>query len=108
MRGHEYKGDVLLIRLLDSHDGLLCSNMEQCIDDIMGLVRDDIARCALDMETRKYLNSSGLGELIRLKDVLLDRNLTLVLFNLSDRVRSLLDMVGVLDFFIIMNDETEL
>lgn len=103
---HRYFNNILIIEL-DNEDAIIQYNMDKFIEDTMSLYKSGKV-IALDMSKKSYLNSTGLGELIKMKDNLFDNDINLVLINPSDRVKSLLSMVGVDQFFKIITDENQL
>ena len=60
------------------------------------------------MSRKRYLNSSGLGELIFIKDRLTDAGAELVLLGVTENVSSLLEMVGLDEFFTVLSSEDQI
>ena len=65
-------------------------------------------KIAFDMSSKSFLNSTGLGELVAIKDGLIDKGIELVLLNPSEKVESLINMVGLDQFFSFVSSEDEL
>lgn len=105
---YHFKNDVLVINLRESGGRLKMQDTDDFIRQIISAGRPSIKKIAFDMSSQEFLNSTGLGELIQIKDSLMDRNIKLLLINPSLRVKSLITMVGVDQFFQIFNNEDEL
>lgn len=103
---HHYKNDILIVEVLGK-DGMIQDNINDLIEELLKLNKGKNT-IALDMTGKSYLNSNGLGQLIKIKDTLLDKSINLVIINPADRVKSLLNMVGVDEFFNIVNSENNL
>ena len=78
---------------------------QEFVDELLAIPDAASQRVAFDMSKVSYLNSTGLGELVRIKDCLMDRNIELILINPTQRVVSLLSMAGIDRFFNIIDDE---
>ncbi len=84
-------------------------DVSELIDEIVAAItKESSDSVAFNMSKKNYLNSSGLGELVQVKDRLMDHDISLTLINLQEKVRSLLSMVGMLDFFSIIDSENQL
>ncbi|MBP7738869.1 MAG: STAS domain-containing protein [Spirochaetes bacterium] len=105
---HHCTGAALVLVMPEKAGRLAESDLNVFIDDIRGIITPSITTVALDMSRHDFMNSTGLGELVRLKDSLIDSNIELALINCSPRVASLLDMAGVDRFVKIVNSEDEL
>ncbi len=105
---HHFTNDILVISIPDGNGRLISSDIDVFINNIFKLSKTDAGRIALNMSKKSFLNSSGLGELIKVKDRLLDKNIELVLIKPSERVKSLINMVGVDQFFKIIDSEDKL
>ena len=102
---YEYKNDVLVVKI-DEKD----SSFSEIIDgdfckETLELNVHSSGKIAFELTGKKYFNSADLGTLIKIKDILLDEGIELVLINPSDKTTELFDMVGVSDFFVIMKDD---
>jgi len=97
---HEYHNDLLLIQIDDEDGPLVQTDIDIFIKEILQLMsQSHNNKIAFDMSLKKYLNSWGLGQLIKAKDVLYEQGIKLYLINPTQRVSSLLSMVGVDGFF---------
>jgi anti-anti-sigma factor len=105
---HHFTRDVLVIIVPDDKGHLFPEEIHECIGEILTLCGDSTRKVAFNMSGKSYLQSSGLGDLVKIKDALLDRNIGLILTDLSPRVRSLIEMVGVNQFFDIVISEDEI
>jgi anti-anti-sigma factor len=105
---HYHKNKTLVVSITEKEGSLVRGELDDFQREIEDLNRSGNRIIALDMTKKRYLNSSGLGDLIRLKDSLVDRNIDLVLIGVTKNVMSLLEMVGVGDFFTIVNSENDL
>ena len=105
---HHFKKDILIVIIVEDNIGHICKNFDVFIDEIFKLINFSTKIIAFDMSKMSFLNSTGLSELIRVKDKLFDNDIELILINPLSRVRSLLEMIGVDDFFSIIENEDEL
>ena len=104
---HHYKNDILIAELISKKGGMLQDDINELTEELLNLHKGK-DKIALDMTDKAYLNSNGLGQLIKLKDNLLDKGINLIIINPADRVKSLLNMVGVDAFFNIIDNEDQL
>jgi anti-anti-sigma factor len=102
---HHTTHTALVIVLPEGEGRLFDEDLDGCIEQILQLKDRSIGTIAFNMSARLFLNSTGLGDLVKVKDALLDRDIRLVLTNISPRVRSIIDMVGVDSFFSIVENE---
>ncbi|PKL39833.1 MAG: hypothetical protein CVV44_06320 [Spirochaetae bacterium HGW-Spirochaetae-1] len=106
---YRYSGKSVLIIDIDEASGSLVNGtIEDFIETMLTMDRKKSTMIALDMSRKKYLNSSGLGDLIMTKDRLFDQGVELVLIGVAGNIQSLLSMVGVEDFFKLAGNETDL
>ena len=105
---HHVTGSVLVVEIPEGSGHLAGLDVDSFIRAIMEIAGPSISTIAFDMSQLEFLNSSGLGELVKIKDSLMDRNILLALINLSPRVTSLITMAGVDRFFTILSSEDEL
>ena len=105
---HRYLKDVLIVGIPENEGRLINDDLDDFIKELLKLYNGKRKEVALDLSKKTYLNSTGLGELIKVKDRLMDGNVGLALINPTPRVQSLLDMVGVNQFFHIIGSEDEL
>ena len=104
---YRYSGKSVLIIDIDEASGSLVNGtIEDFIETMLTMDRKKSNMIALDMSRKKYLNSSGLGDLIMTKDRLFDQGVELVLIGVAGNIQSLLSMVGVEDFFKLAGNET--
>ena len=101
---------VVVIDIIEKCAGTLVplEEAENFIHSVLNLYNKTAGKISFDLSSKPFLNSSGLGQLIMAKDKLMDKGIDLVLINPTERVRSLLDMVGIADFFHIVDKETDL
>ncbi len=103
---HHITNDVLIVTI-ESAGGVIDEDVDSLLEEIIALSpKKNII--AIDLSGKEFLNSTGLGQLIKIKDVLVDRNIQLLILNPSKRVKSLIDMVGVHRFFNFVDSEDEL
>jgi len=105
---YKYVNNVLIIDISENDGKLSVDDISIFIKDILKINEGRSNRIAFDMTKKEYLNSSGLGELIKVKDHLFDEGIELILINPTARVESLLSMVGVDQFFHIASSEDTL
>jgi anti-anti-sigma factor len=99
---HRFVKNILVVEIAGSDGTLVQQGVDEVISEILGLYDGKAREIALDLTRKTYLNSSGLGDLIKVKDRLSDEGVGLVLINPTPRVTSLLEMVGVIQFFKII------
>jgi len=105
---YRYVNEVVIVDIVEEDGGLVSFDIDDFINNMVELKGEKSKKIVLDMTKRNYLNSSGLSDLIRVKDSLFDRGIELILIGLSDNVRALIRMVGLEYFFKIITSEKEL
>lgn len=105
---HRFHNEIVIIDVGDEDGALVEGEIEKFIDSAAGHVKSEKGIIAFDMSKKKYLNSWGLGQLIKAKDSLTDRGIELYLIKLTPRVSTLLTMVGVDGFFKVVSSENEI
>ena len=105
---YHFKNDVPVINVGAEEGRLTNKDINDLVHQIISTSRPSNKTVALNMSSHSFLNSTGLGELIQVKDRLLDRNIRLVLIHPSPRVKTLLTMAGVDRFFTIFDSEDQL
>lgn len=105
---HRYHKNILIIDVVDGDGKLALQDIDVFINEVLSLYNGKGKEIAIDMSKKSYLNSSGLGDLIKIKDRFMDDGIVLVLIKPTARVLSLLEMVGVIQFFKIIEREDEL
>ena len=105
---HHCNGSVLVVVMPENAGRLAESDIDMFVEDISSLISPPITKVALDLSGQEFMNSTGLGELVRLKDSLIDGNIELALINCTPPVASLIDMAGIDRFFEIVRSEDEL
>ncbi len=105
---YHFNNDMLVVDVGGGEGKIAAGEIDEFIDQIIKLNSRTARSIALNMSEKIFLNSSGLGELIKIKDRLQDRHTELVLVSPGARVISLLDMVGVAQFFKIVKNEDDL
>ena len=105
---HRSKNGITIIDMGKEDGPLVPVDIDEFFKQLISIIPDKSKKLALDMSEKKYLNSWGLGQLIKLKDNLVDYNIELYLINLSGRVTSLLNIAGVDGFFRSVSSENEI
>jgi anti-anti-sigma factor len=105
---HHFIHDTLVINLPDEKGRLTSSDIDDVIGMILQLRSSSTRAVAVNMSLKPSLNSSGLGELLKMKDKLLDVNIELILISPTERVQFLLSIAGVDQFLRIVNSEGDL
>lgn len=72
---------------------------------IVGVLDAGRTRILIDLEGCTYMDSAGLGELVRAKATATARGATLKLLHVEDRVRKVLLLTRVIGVFEIFDDE---
>ncbi len=105
---HRFVKNRLVVDMKKSDGSLMTDGIDDFIQELMSLAAESGNQVAINMSEVAYLNSSGLGELIMVKDRLTDEGISLVLISVTNKVISLLTMVGVDQFFSIIDSESDL
>lgn len=105
---HRSKNGITIIDMGTEDGALVPGDIDEFFKRLISIIPEKSTKLALDMSEKKYLNSWGLGQLIKLKDNLVDYNINLYLLNLSGRVVSLLNIAGVDGFFRTVSSENEI
>ena len=99
---HDFDKKTLVI-LLEENNGTVCEDIDVYIKSLSGLINSvssrEITEVCFDLSKKLFLNSTGLSQLVKLKDFLVDREKKISIKNTSQKVLSLFSMVG-LDTFI--------
>lgn len=91
--------EVQLVEMIGRMDGANSRHLNYLVDSALACGRQELI---LDMSGLEYMNSAGLRELVDLMDRIKQRGGVLRIANPSDRVKKLLDLVGldsVLDIY---------
>ncbi len=106
---YRYKNEALIIDITNPEGGFVADgDVDGFVGSVKELITPQVKMVALDMSKKIYLNSTGLGELIKFKDILMDSSIGLTLIKPGDKVESLINMVGIDRFFTILSNEDEL
>ncbi len=105
---HSYINKIPVIKIEESDTSFSDVDAEEFYKDLVELNVHSSERIAFDLTEKKYFSSAELGILIKIKDMLLDEGIDLVLINPSEKARELLKMVGVFDLFMLVDDAAEL
>ncbi|HPV39740.1 MAG TPA: STAS domain-containing protein [Spirochaetota bacterium] len=101
-------GTVLVVDVPEGTGRLAYIDIEEFIQGILEATKPPVTTIAFDLSRQEFLNSAGLGELVKVKDRLLDRSIELALINCAPRVASLITVAGVDRFFTVVRSEDEL
>jgi anti-anti-sigma factor len=102
------KGCMLVVDVPEGMGRIAVIDIDEFIHGILDAVRPPITTIAFDLSRQEFLNSVGLGELVKVKDRLMDSNIELALINCAPRVASLIAVAGVDRFFKVVRSEDEL
>lgn len=99
----KYKNNVPVVKVDEDREEL-----SEMIEGLLKkkyneLDRHSSGRIAMDLGDKKHFNSADLGSIIRFKDFLSDNNMTLILINPSEQTTELFNMVGLNEFFSIVD-----
>jgi anti-sigma B factor antagonist len=72
---------------------------------VAGLIKDGKTNILLNFQNVKYIDSSGVGELISGSEALSELDGTLKLINLPPKVEQVLTLTGILPIFEVYDDE---
>lgn len=100
--------EVMVVKAVSDDGSLAGIPAEELIENIQGGVRGPCRLIALDLTEKRYLNSSGLGDLIMVYERFHEDDISLALIGVSENIGSLLEMIGVIQFFFIVSKEDEL
>ena len=94
--------------ILDLEGNLILGNGAKNIgQEIKRLIGAGKTRILLNFQAVKYIDSSGVGELIANTETVRKAGGNLMLSNLSSKVEQVISLSGVLPIFEIYNDESE-
>ncbi|OHD70148.1 MAG: hypothetical protein A2W19_05000 [Spirochaetes bacterium RBG_16_49_21] len=105
---YHFINDTLVINLPDEEGRLTSSDIDDVIGITLQLSGSSTRAVAVNMSSKPFLNSNGLGELLKMKDSLLDANIELILISPTERVQFLLSLAGVDQFLRTVNSEGNL
>jgi anti-anti-sigma factor len=73
------------------------------VDEFLGqayaCLEDGVAVCEIDLGDVTFIDSSGLGALVRIRNAAQDRGASVELTNVPDSVRRLLEVTGLAEVF---------
>ncbi|MGE3854027.1 MAG: STAS domain-containing protein [Planctomycetota bacterium] len=95
---------ALAVKLLRIHGSIDARSVGGFQHDIEGRIADGMRRMVFDMREVSYVNSTGLGYLVRLSDQLRDLNGLLLLVGVQPTVQTVFDMLGMGSLFDIVDD----
>ncbi len=101
-------GNVLVVDVPEGTGRLAYVDIDAFIEGILEAAKPPITTIAFDLSRQEFLNSVGLGELVKVKDRLVDSSIELALINCAPRVTSLITVAGVDRFFTVVRNEDEL
>lgn len=96
---HRYENGMLIISVDDARTPLSELDIQNFTREIHTLNTGSKNQVVLDLNKKKYFNSSDLGALIKARDRLFDEGIELLLRKPSDNILELLKIVGLKDFF---------
>jgi anti-sigma B factor antagonist len=102
---HEIQDEVLCLRL----DGDLIgeNNGPEIMEIASSALKKGVDKCLINLESVRYINSSGIGVLITLLTKFRNQGGEVVLVNPSDHVNKLLIIIKLRNIFIITQTEAE-
>jgi anti-anti-sigma factor len=105
---HHFTNDTLVINLPDEKGRLTSSDIDDVVGMTLQLIGPSTKAVAVNMSSKPFLNSKGLGELLKMKDGLLDADIELILISPTERVLTLLNIAGVDQFLTTVDSEDDL
>ncbi len=102
---HKISDNILFITM--EGDLLGMSDEQKILEFIKDFTEKDINRCAVDISSIGYMNSTGLSLLIRLLTRFRNNGGELVLVSPSEQVRKLLVITKLNAIFTVVNSEVE-
>ena len=105
---YKYAGNVPVITFKREDGSLLGNSIEPFCEEIIKLLKEDDNRIAFDLRHNTYLNSFGLGELINIRQILLDRGISCILIVESRKIYKLFEMVGLEELFQTVSSEDKI
>mgnify|MGYP000889275886 CR=1 FL=1 len=102
---HEVRGNHLVVSLSGRMDVHLASEVENQLANLMKSQPDK--HILLDLSDVEYMSSSGLRVFVSSMRTLRERNLNLLLCNLSPAVRKVFEVVELMDMFDIYESQEE-
>lgn len=102
---HEINEDTLVIRL--SGDLIGENNGPEIMEIAASVLKRGIDKCIINIETVRYINSSGIGVLITLLTKFRNQGGDIVLVNPSEHVEKLLIIIKLRNIFNITLTEEE-
>ncbi|HOO71548.1 MAG TPA: STAS domain-containing protein [Spirochaetota bacterium] len=102
---HDFDNETLVI-LLEENNGVVCiEDIDLYIKSLAGLINSvssrELSEVCFDLSKKLFLNSTGLSQLVKLKDFLVDREKQISIKNASQKVLSLFSMVGLDNFITV-------
>ena len=104
------RGSILVVKPMDTALDLKAKDLNKVWDSIEAGESDggvQVSSVMFDCDDLRILHSSGIGNLIRISNTLKEKKLKLVLYNLSNNVREVLEISQMDKVFTIFNFEHE-
>lgn len=93
---------TMLMRLHGGTDAESAPTFARVLD---GLIHTGIKRFILDLQGLQFVDSTGLGVLVRLADQLAASGGGVVLLNIHPAVKMVFDMLGLFSFFTVLPNQ---
>ncbi len=96
---HRYENNTLIIEIDDTKTPFCYIDVEMFAKEVIALNTKGENRVIIDLEKKKYFNSTELGIIIKIRERLFESGIETALAHPSKQILDLLVMVGLTAFF---------
>ncbi len=94
------------IRVVDVAGNIVMGNTSKALRDaVADLLKDDARKIILNLGNVRYIDSSGIGELVRVSTLSRDQGISLKLSAVPKRIKDLMRLSGIAAMFESFEDE---
>lgn len=96
---HRYENNMLTIEIDDTKTPFCDIDVEMFVKEVIALNTKGENRIIIDLEKKKYFNSTELGIIIKIREKLFESGIETSLAHPSKQILDLFAMVGLTTFF---------
>ena len=92
------------------HGSLNTDNSMQISENLLNIIKDgcDFSRIIFDLKELNYISSAGVGTLVTFLQESKGANIELILCNINDKVKTIIETLGFASFFTIVQNLSDI